>query len=60
VLLERLRQLGQILMGILKEIGDENAYARHLAARGVPASKDEWRLFSEARMKRKYMRAKCC
>lgn len=58
--MSRLRQLGRILMGILKEIGDENAYARHLASRGVPPSKSEWRLFSEARMKRKYMRAKCC
>ena len=56
----RLAQLGRILMGILREIGDENAYARHLAARGVAPSKDEWRLFSDARMKRKYMGAKCC
>jgi hypothetical protein len=56
----RLREIGRIVMGILKEIGDENAYARHLAAKGVPPSKMEWRLFSEARMKRKYMRAKCC
>lgn len=56
----RLRQLGRILLGILKEIGDENAYARHLTARGVPPSKAEWRLFSDARMKRKYMQAKCC
>lgn len=56
----RLRELAKILVGILKEIGDENAYARHLSAKGVPPSKAEWRLFSEARMKRKYMRAKCC
>jgi hypothetical protein len=58
--MRRLRELLKILLGILKEIGDENAYARHLSARGVPPSKAEWRLFSEARMKRKYMRAKCC
>jgi len=58
--MSRLRELGRILLGILKEIGDENAYARHLTARGVPPSKAEWRLFSEDRMKRKYMRAKCC
>lgn len=60
MILSRLAQLGRIVMGILREIGDENAYARHLAARGVPPSRDEWRLFSDARMKRKYMRAKCC
>jgi hypothetical protein len=56
----RLARLGRILLGILKEIGDENAYARHLASRGASPSKEEWRLFSDARMKRKYARAKCC
>ena len=55
-----LRNLGKILLGILKEIGDENAYARHLAARGVPPSRAEWRRFSDARMRGKYMKAKCC
>ena len=50
----------RIVLSILREIGDENAYARHLASRGVAPSKAEWRLFSEERMKRKYMRAKCC
>jgi hypothetical protein len=58
--MKNLRELLRILVGILKEIGDENAYARHLASKGVPPSKEEWRVFSEARMKRKYMRAKCC
>jgi hypothetical protein len=45
---------------ILKEIGDENAYARYLAARGVADSGEEWRLFSDRRFREKYARAKCC
>ncbi len=57
---ERLSQLCRILLGILREIGDENAYARHLAARGVGPSREEWRRFSEDRMRRKYLKAKCC
>ena len=58
--MQALKRLGRILLGILKEIGDENAYARHLAAHGAVHSKEEWRRFSEARMKSKYMKAKCC
>jgi hypothetical protein len=53
-------KIGRILLGILKEIGDENAYARHLAAHNVKPSAAEWRRFSDARMRGKYMKAKCC
>jgi hypothetical protein len=56
----RLRQLWQILKGIVRELSDESAYERHLAAHGVAHSGAEWRRFSEARMKRKYSNAKCC
>ena len=56
----QLAKLGRILLGILREIGDENAYARHLAIRGVKPSRQEWRIFSEDRMRRKYAKAKCC
>jgi hypothetical protein len=58
--MRRLAQLGRILLGILREIADENAYARHLAAHGVAHSAAEWRRFSEHRMRAKYARAKCC
>ena len=47
-------------MGILREIADENAYARHLAHHGVTHSAAEWRRFSEHRLRAKYARAKCC
>ena len=55
-----MRQFFQIVMSILREIGDENAYARHLKVHGRPHSADEWRIFSEERMRAKYARAKCC
>lgn len=54
------RGLWRILMGILKEIGDESAYARHLRAHGVGPSGEEWRRFSDGRLRQKYQRAKCC
>jgi len=53
-------KLLQLLIGLLREIGDENAYARHLAAHGLVHSPGEWRRFSEERMAAKYSRAKCC
>ncbi len=55
-----LRKLGRILMGILREIGDERAYQRHLAAHHCEPSGAEWRKFSEERMRQKYANAKCC
>ena len=50
----------QIVIGIMKEISDESAYERHLLATGKTHSAAEWRSFSDARMRRKYERAKCC
>ena len=62
--MKKLKEAGRgalaILLGILREIADENAYARHLASHGVTHSGAEWRRFSEHRMQAKYMRAKCC
>ncbi len=55
-----LRQLGQTLLAILRELSDENAYRRHLAAHGRPASAEEYRKFQTEHFKAKYQRAKCC
>lgn len=49
-----------IIMGILREIGDETAYARHLASHGCEHSGAEYRRFAECRLRQKYQRAKCC
>ncbi|MBI4875508.1 MAG: hypothetical protein HY822_12815 [Acidobacteria bacterium] len=58
--MRRWRQLGRILMGLLRELADENAYRRHLAAHNRPASGEEWRRFSEERLRAKFTRPKCC
>lgn len=50
----------RFLIGLLREIGDESAYERHLAAHGRAHSPAEWRHFQEERLRAKYMRAKCC
>jgi hypothetical protein len=48
------------ILAILREIGDENAYARHLRIHKRPHSGKEWRLFCDDRLRAKYARAKCC
>jgi hypothetical protein len=58
--MSRLRSLGRFVLALLREIGDENAYQRHLATHGRKHSGAEWRRFSEERMRAKYARAKCC
>ncbi len=55
-----MRQFLRTVLAILREIGDENAYARHLRVHGRKHSAEEWRLFSEERLRAKYQRAKCC
>ena len=58
--MKNLRELWRILKGIAQELSDQSAYQRHLTAQGVAHSAQEWRRFSDARMKRKYSNAKCC
>ena len=55
-----LRRFFQLVLATLREIGDESAYQRHLAAHGATHSAAEWRRFSEQRLRAKYARAKCC
>lgn len=56
----RLRRFRDILMGLLRELADQNAYQRHLTVHGRTHSGKEWRRFSEERLRAKYLRAKCC
>ncbi len=55
-----MRRAWQLLVALLRELADENAYQRHLDAHGRVASGEEWRRFSEERLRAKYARAKCC
>ena len=45
---------------ILREIGDENAYQRHLRFHRRAHSATEWRKFCDKRLLRKYAQGKCC
>jgi hypothetical protein len=55
-----LRRFGGFLLALLRELSDENAYRRHLAAHNRVHSPEEWRHFSEHHLRAKYTRAKCC
>jgi len=58
--MRRVREGMKLLMAILRELGDENAYRRHLAWHNREHSAEEWRSFSEERLRARYSRAKCC
>ena len=55
-----LKAAGRLVLALLRELADENAYERHLRAHGREHSGEEWRRFSEERLRAKYSRAKCC
>jgi hypothetical protein len=55
-----MRSFFRTVLALLREIGDENAYQRHLKAHGRTHSPEEWRRFADERFRAKYARAKCC
>ena len=55
-----MKRIGRFILSFLRELADENAYQRYLASEGRTHSGEEWRRFSEQRLRSKYMRAKCC
>jgi hypothetical protein len=59
-MLHALRRAAALVAALLRELADENAYQRHLAAHGHSHSPEEWRRFSNQRLRAKYERAKCC
>jgi hypothetical protein len=54
------RRFLSLVLATLREIGDENAYERHLAAHGVSHSAEEWRRFCDERWVANSKRARCC
>jgi hypothetical protein len=58
--MNRLRQIAALVWEILREISDERAYSRHLEHHGRVASREEWRRFSDERLRARYARPKCC
>lgn len=55
-----LRRVCGLVMALLRELSDESAYSRHLAAHGREPSGEEWRRFSEERLNARFTRPKCC
>ena len=55
-----IRRIAAGFLALLREIGDESAYARHLSTHGIAHSATEWQKFSDSRFRRKYQNAKCC
>jgi hypothetical protein len=58
--MKRALQLLRLVRAFLREISDENGYARYLAATGKTHSGREWRAYIDARHNRKFKNAKCC
>ncbi len=50
----------QTLLAVLRELADERAYERHLRVHRRAPSGEEWRRFSEERLRQKYQRPRCC
>ena len=55
-----MRRVVRLFLALLRELSDENAYTRHLAAHGRTHSGEEWRRFCDHRLRKKYANAKCC
>jgi len=55
-----MRTCWRMLLTLLKELADENAYQRHLAAHGVPHSAEQWRKFCDERLLGRFVRPRCC
>ncbi len=56
----RIRRIGRFILELLRELGDESAYRRHLAAHGREPSRAEWQRFSRERFEARFTRPKCC
>ena len=54
------RRFGTLVMKLLRELADEDAYGRHLKFHGREHSPAEWRRFSDERFRRKSIQPKCC
>jgi hypothetical protein len=54
------KRIGRLILSLLRELADENAYERYLVKEGRAHSREAWRNFSDQRLRAKYHRAKCC
>ncbi len=56
----RLKRIASLMLALLRELADENAYQRHLAAHGRRHSAREWREFCDRRLSARFIRPRCC
>lgn len=54
------RQWARLMLELLRELADENAYRRHLAAHGRQPSPEAWRSFCDERLGARFVRPRCC
>jgi hypothetical protein len=55
-----LRRVFAYCVTLALELSDESGYRRHLLRTGRAHSAEEWKLFIDRRLRRKYQNAKCC
>ncbi len=55
-----MKRAAKLVLALLRELADESAYRRHLAAHGRSDSAEEWRRFCDERLRAKYAQPKCC
>jgi len=58
--MRQIQKLGRLVLVLLRELADENAYYRHLEMYGLTHSEAAWRAFADERAKLRYSRPKCC
>ena len=58
--MRRLQRLASLLLALLRELADENAYQRHLTAHGRRHSARKWQQFSDRRLSARFIRPRCC
>jgi hypothetical protein len=58
--MKRVKTLCQLILDVLRTLGDESAYQRHLAVSGRVHSRQEWQTFCDQHWRAKYVRPKCC
>ncbi len=58
--MKALQSLAQLVWRLLRELSDETAYQRHLSRHRARSSPEQWRRFSEERLRSKYTRPRCC
>lgn len=58
--MKQIRKVMSVLVGLLREISDQNAYHRHLTLHRRLHSREEWQQFQDKRLRSRYVRPKCC